>query len=207
MVLQPSSPRKNPWVPRLSALVLVAAATLSGTAHAQSVSPGGKALVGGALLGSELVLFGEAIAGLERPWLYWAGAGGGAVGGAVGGYYIGQSASGRVASLTLVLGMALSIPALVVYLDATNAARQPLPSDYRGPQWQDEPAPLGSTRVAPLPPAMSALVESAVLGNDVEWSMAVPNVELDAVFSRDEIATWGAPSADRLLVTLLSSRF
>ncbi|MGZ5662466.1 MAG: hypothetical protein ACXWG6_13955 [Usitatibacter sp.] len=110
---------------RAFALAAVAAGTVllgsPSVAHAEEVSPTGKGVVGGALLGGEVVIFIEAIAGVRSGTAYLLGAGGGAVAGGVGGYFIEQSSSdGRVPAYMLAGGLALIIPALVVTLDQTR---------------------------------------------------------------------------------------
>ena len=90
-------------------------------AHADEVKPDGKGIVGGALLGGEVVVFIEAIAGVRSGTAYLLGAGAGAVAGGVGGYFIEQAVSdGRVPAYMLAGGLALIIPALVVTLDQTR---------------------------------------------------------------------------------------
>jgi len=110
---------------RALALAAVAAGTvLLGSpkvAHAEEVSPDGKGIAGGALLGAELVVFVEAIAGVRSGTAYLLGAGAGAVAGGVGGYFVEQAVSdGRVPAYMLAGGLALIIPAIVITLDQTR---------------------------------------------------------------------------------------
>jgi len=108
------------------ALVLsaVAAAGVVGTpteAQAEEVTPTAKGIVGTALLGGEVVVFGEAIFGVRSTAAYLIGGGLGVVAGGVGGYFIEQSVSdGRIPAYLLAGGLALLIPAIVVTLDATR---------------------------------------------------------------------------------------
>lgn len=108
------------------ALVLsaVAAAAIVGTpseAKADEVTPTAKGIVGTALLGGEVVVFGEAIFGVRSTAAYLIGGGLGVVAGGVGGYFIEQSVSdGRIPAYLLAGGLALLIPAVVVTLDATR---------------------------------------------------------------------------------------
>jgi len=91
------------------------------SAHAETVSPTAKGTVGGALLGGELVCFGEALFGVRSPAAYLIGAGVGAVGGGVGGYFIEQAVDdGRIPAYMLAGGLALIVPAIVITLDATR---------------------------------------------------------------------------------------
>src|SRR5688572_998408 len=107
----------------LAALAAGAAVTFGApsTAQAEEVSPTAKGIVGTALLGGELVVFGEAIFGVRSTTAYLVGAGAGMVAGGVGGYFIEQAVSdGRIPAYLLAGGLALLIPAIVVTLDATR---------------------------------------------------------------------------------------
>ena len=90
-------------------------------ARADDVSPDGKGIAGGALLGGELVIFTEAIIGVRSPLAYGLGAGAGAVAGGFGGWAVESAVSdGRVPAYMLAGGLALLIPAVVVLLDQTR---------------------------------------------------------------------------------------
>lgn len=91
------------------------------TAQAEDVSPDGKGVSGGALLGGEAVVFVEALLGVRSGTAYLLGAGGGAVAGGVAGYLVEQSVDdGRLPAYMLAGGLALIVPALVVALDQTR---------------------------------------------------------------------------------------
>jgi hypothetical protein len=117
---------------RTSRLVLVATAALLGVtvvtapsrmARADEVSPNGKGVVGGALLGGEVVTITESLAGVRPPWAYVVGGIIGAGGGGVAGHFIEQdnaSQNGRVPMYMLAGGLALLIPAIVLTLNATR---------------------------------------------------------------------------------------
>jgi hypothetical protein len=139
----------------------VGAATLTThvpTAHADEVSPTGKGIVGGALLGAEIVMMPMAIFDVRSPWAYVIGGGLGAVGGGVGGYFI-ESASfssdGRVPVYMLAGGMALIIPTIVLTLNATRyrpsegATEDSAPTN--GPP--ADPGKAGGSVVVGAPPA------------------------------------------------------
>ena len=106
-------------------LAAVAATTLvtfaPRDARAEDVSPDGKGIIGGALIGGELVIFTEAIIGVRSPLAYGLGAGAGAVAGGFGGFAIESAVSdGRIPAYILAGGLALLIPAVVVMLDQTR---------------------------------------------------------------------------------------
>ncbi|MBX3219910.1 MAG: hypothetical protein KF795_05275 [Labilithrix sp.] len=125
---------------KLRATVLAAVAAgailaVPGSAHAEEVTPTAKGIAGGALLGGELVVFGEALFGVRSTTAYLVGAGAGAVAGGVGGYFVEQAVDdGRIPAYMLAGGLALLIPAIVVALDATRympteGAREDKPVD------------------------------------------------------------------------------
>jgi hypothetical protein len=90
-------------------------------ARADNVSPSGKGITGGALLGAEVVTMVESFVGVRSGWWYLLGAVVGAGGGAAGGYAVEQSSTdGKVPTYMLAGGLALVIPALVLTLNATR---------------------------------------------------------------------------------------
>ncbi len=137
--------------------VALAATTLTAfpqTAAADEVSPTGKGIVGGALLGGEVVTITEAIIGVKSGWAYAIGFGVGAIGGGVGGYFIEQASSdGRVPVYMLAGGMALIIPAVVLTLNATRFQ----PSEGAT---EDKPPP-GAPAANPGAPGGSMVAPSA----------------------------------------------
>jgi hypothetical protein len=102
----------------IGALALTATAT---PAHADEVVGTGKGIVGGALLGGEVVMITESLFHIESGWAYAIGGGLGAIGGGLGGYFIEQSSTnGRAPVYMLAGGLALIIPTLVLTLNATR---------------------------------------------------------------------------------------
>lgn len=105
----------------IAASALCAAALAPKTARAEEVAPDGKGIVGGALLGGEIVVFAEALFGVRSTAAYLIGAAGGAIAGGVGGYFIEQAVDdAKVPAALLAGGLALIIPAVVVTLDQTR---------------------------------------------------------------------------------------
>jgi hypothetical protein len=124
-------------------------------AHAtgvSEVSTTGKGAVGGALLGSEIVLVTEAAFKTQPTWAYVVGGVGGGIAGGVGGYFIERSASPRTTMFMLAGGMALAIPTAVAVLSAT--AYEP-PANYtqdKAPPDEpvaEPPQPAGAPALAP----------------------------------------------------------
>jgi hypothetical protein len=132
------------------------------TARADDVSTGGKGIVGGGLLGADVVTGTMGIIGVHNPWFYVIGGGLGAAGGAVGGYAVQQASSdGRAPMYLLAGGLALLIPAAVLTLDATRFR----PSDDA----TEDKAPTNG------PPANPGRVGgSAVVGPNGSPSLAPP---------------------------------
>jgi hypothetical protein len=95
-------------------------------ARADEVSPTGKGIVGGALLGGDVVMIVGGIIGVKTPWYYVIGGGLGAIGGGIGGYFVEQAVAdsaggdGHIPVYMLGGGLALIIPALVLTLNATR---------------------------------------------------------------------------------------
>jgi hypothetical protein len=141
----------------LALAITFTAGTASADVGKEEASGTGKGIVGGALLGGELVCSIEAIAGVQSPWAYVGGAVGGAAAGGVGGYFVEQNTdNARVPLLMLAGGMTLLIPTIVGVLSAT--AYSP-PADYLTDQPRaDEPVanpPQPDTAPAAVPPATS----------------------------------------------------
>jgi hypothetical protein len=156
----------------LALAITLATGTASADVGKAKASSTGKGIVGGALLGGELVCSIEAIAGVESPWAYVGGAVGGAAAGGVGGYFVEQQAgdNARVPLLMLAGGMTLLIPTIVGVLSAT--AYRP-PADYmtdkppadepvaNPPQPDAAPAAPAAAPPAPAPGAPPALAPPA----------------------------------------------
>lgn len=113
----------------LRLLPLVAPLLVTTVAKAQSADPPvtGKGLVGGALLGGEVVLLTEAAIKVKPAWAYYVGAGVGIIGGGIGGHYLESSLSSKEGMYMLSAGILLVIPATVA---ALNAASYDTPLEY-----------------------------------------------------------------------------
>jgi hypothetical protein len=114
-------------------------------------SPSGKGVVGGALLGAELVLVTEAAFKVKPTWAYIVGGLAGGAAGGVGGYFIERETSARVPMLMLAGGLAFAIPTVVAVLSST--AYEP-PADYlQDAAPADEPLadPPAPNNMAPAP--------------------------------------------------------
>jgi hypothetical protein len=90
-------------------------------AEPSSVSPTAKGIIGGFLLGAEVVVIPMGAAGLKPWWPYLVFGGVGAAGGAVGGWAVETYVEEAEPALYMLAGgLALVIPALVLSLNATT---------------------------------------------------------------------------------------
>jgi hypothetical protein len=197
---------KNLGVQIVAFAVGVTCLTLPDEVRAEGVSTTGKGIVGGGLLGAELVVIGEAIAGVDQEWLYYAGAGVGAVGGATGGYFLESYISPKVSVLMLMGGMALSIPAMIVGMDATRRhwpeVDQPEPSRDLP---SEPPDPTAGPELAfePLPLRAGALVRWSEDG----FGVALPDVYLTETYTPWERWAFALPRDTNVQVPLLAAHF
>jgi hypothetical protein len=158
----------------LGTLTLAALSLASLSAHAEEVSTTGKGVVGGTLLGAEVVLATEAAFKVQPTWAYVVGGLAGGAAGGVGGYFIEQDASPKTTMLILAGGMALAIPTTVAVLSAT--AYEP-PASYT----QDH-APVDEPVAEPPQPAAApssispASPTSSPSGNEVTAPPPAPAV-------------------------------
>jgi hypothetical protein len=192
---------------------MIALAAPTGTARADEVGSSGKGIVGGGLLGAEVVTMVESIVGVHAGWAYAVGAVAGAGGGAVGGYFVEHNSSdGRAPTYMLAGGLALIIPAVVLILDGTRYRPEEGATEDNAPVGPAaEPGapgggvvspPPGSVRPAPPPPPQSLLDmhEGAV-------RMGVPVPDVRPVFSLAEQRQYGARAETELRMPVLHVTF
>jgi hypothetical protein len=221
-------------------LLALAGATLSPFAAnatgSDAASPTGKGIVGGALLGGELVMAGEAAFGVRPAWAYIVGGLAGGVGGGVGGYFVEQQNDARPPMLMLAGGLALAIPTLVAVLSATayeppaNFLQDEPPTDEpiaEPPAPINAPAapaaePAPATTPPPAPPAEPSSrrqVESkrrlslvlpppALFGVlDSRLALGIPNIEVRHAYTRTERLLFNAPDVAEVRIPVLDVRF
>jgi hypothetical protein len=217
----------SPCLFRLSALAtasLVGAAALVGPerpALADNVSPDGKGIVGGGLLGAELVTIVEGIADVRSGWAYGLGALVGAGGGAVGGYFVEQNSSdGKVPTYMLAGGLALIIPAIVLTLNGTRYRPQEGATDDNSPAAGPaaDPGAPGAGVIGPRtqpsgpPPSVRAPTSAApkdapalslldVRGGALR--VGVPAVDVRPVFSLTDQRQYGMHAQTELRMPML----
>ena len=137
------------------ALAVMVAPSFSGVARADQSTGTGKGIVGGALLGGELVIAVEAAFDVQAPLAYAIGGVLGAGAGAAGGYEVEHNADVHYPLYMLAVGMALVIPAAILALNATSYKP---PADYQEDKGAsgaepvaDVPQPVRTTPGAPAP--------------------------------------------------------
>jgi hypothetical protein len=207
----------------LGVAAALAVMTQGVSAHAEEVEAKGKGIVGGGLLGAEVVMLGEAAFGMKSGWGYVIGGVVGAGGGALAGHFIEDGADAKVSVYMLAGGMALIIPTTVAVLSAT--AYTP-PEDYT----EDKPAggaPVPEPpRGAPNAPGASAPAQPAPIALHYHWEtaklklpvglvdldqgafkVAMPAVEVRPVYRLDEMQKYGLEQKHELRVPVFSATF
>jgi hypothetical protein len=194
----------------IAALVLAAIGGVSPVAKAQ-ISAGPKGLIGGALMGAELVVIGEAIAGVQTDWLYLAGASVGGVAGGVGGYFVDDLDKPGLSVALLVGGMALSIPAFVVSLNATRRHWSE-PTERRSPSGPtpNPPDPSAGPELSLqlLPKGGRKLIRwNAVRrhASNRALELAVPDVYITEAFSHADRQRYQLPMARLIQVPVFTA--
>jgi len=136
----------------LSCLLLGAALILSSAnAIAQETSSKGEGAIGGALLGAEVVVFSEAVAGVEPLWAYVLGTGLAAAGGAYAGLRIAENSDPDVSNWMVGAGVVLLLPTVVWVGDAREKTTPPEPVTIARSQERFAQPPLGKTEFQARP--------------------------------------------------------
>jgi hypothetical protein len=211
--------------PIVAAALVCGAAALLGPvsdARAENVSPDGKGIVGGGLIGADVVTLVEGIAGVRPGWAYAVGAILGAGAGATGGYFIERASfsdDGRVPTYMLAGGLALIIPALVVSLNATRyqpvegmtedrtptapAAEPGAPGGSVVTPPPAEPAPAAP----PPPPAAAPPPQSLFDLHEGSFRMGVPVPDVRPVFTVAQQRQYGMQAQTELRMPVLHVSF
>jgi hypothetical protein len=219
------------WPPSLiAAAALLSATIMSGrNARADDVSPTAKGVVGGALLGAEVVTIVEGIADVRSGWAYGIGALLGAAGGGIGGYFVEHNSSnGRAPTYMLAGGLALIIPAVVLTLNGTRYRPQEGATEDNVPPTGGPPADPGApggTVVSPgssprpaapvrtpgasfTPPSNTPSPPSLVgVSEDGAVSVGVPVPDVRPVFSLLEQRQYGMQAQTELRLPVLHVAF
>jgi hypothetical protein len=211
--------------PVFAAALLCGAAAFIGSvadARADNVSPDGKGIVGGGLIGADVVTIVEGIAGVRPGWAYAVGAILGAGAGATGGYFIERASfsdDGRVPTYMLAGGLALIIPALVLSLNATRYVPVEGATEDRAPTAAPpaEPGAPGGSVVAPPPaepapapappPAAAPPPQSLFDLHEGTFRMGVPVPDVRPVFTVAQQRQYGMQAQTELRMPVLHVTF
>jgi hypothetical protein len=202
----------------------------SAPARAEEVSGAGKGVVGGGLLGGEIVLLGEAIAGVKPAWAYIVGGLIGAGGGATAGHFIEKGGDPKVSAYMLAGGVVLLIPTTVAVLQATSytppedytedkpASGAPVPEPPHAaptplpPGASLSPAAPAASRVATLhyhwqPTKLKLPAGLLDVDDDGSFKVAMPAIELRPVYQIDEVLKYGLEQKHELRLPVFSATF
>jgi hypothetical protein len=198
---------------------VVSALTLApGEAHAEGpVSPTGKGIAGGALLGGEVVMITTAIIGVKAWWPYLVFGAVGAGGGAVGGYFVERVNDGLTPEPSLYLlagGLALVIPTVVAVLNVTAYD----PEDDEEAIDEDEEDGEETTPGVDVDvnaggqTGMRRPIPMALMGIDLfneraSVSPGIPAVAVTPMYSPREIATFGVEQETVVRIPLITGAF
>jgi hypothetical protein len=183
------------------ALGAAAAVSVPQLASAEEVSPTGKGITGGVLLGAEVALITTAAVGAKSWWPYVLFGAVGAGGGAVGGYFVEQVDAAEPSLYMLAGGMALVIPTVVAVLNATAYD----PTEDEDFEEDDEPRPADDElgRKGPLP--------LALIGIDAfglpRVSLGLPAVEVRQSYTRTEVVAYGVEQQTEYHLPLVRGTF
>lgn len=205
----------------------VGAALIGAPATARAEGPvtgTAKGIVGGALLGAEVVMMPMGIAGLKPWWPYLVFGGVGAVGGAVGGWAVEQAAPPAEAPLYMLAGgLALIIPTVVLTLNATTKkdyGDEVTPAPAADPAKPGEPPPAEGTTVTVTSDAKKQLqqkrkraaeqkgVPSAAIdlsGDAVR--IGIPAIVVKPIYSQVEMSMFGVQQQTEVRVPVFSAAF
>ncbi len=200
----------------LKALVTAAALTaslLASPERAHAAGPAkstGKGIVGGILLGGEVVVIPMGAAGLSKGWPYLVFGGVGMVGGGIGGYFVEKTTGTKTPeapTYMMAFGFAFVIPALVLSLNAT--AYKPPETDRQEPSKDDpakdpaKPVKIINAKASPAPHAPLALIDSY----KGKISLGVPALEVKPLYTQQEIAQFGVEQGSEVKIPLFKAAF
>jgi hypothetical protein len=171
-------------------------------------TPTGKGIVGGVLLGAEVVLLVEAAIDIGPAWAYIVGGAAGGIGGGIGGYYLEKTGEPKPAMFLLAGGMALAIPTTVAVLNATAYEPPATYTEDRGPV--DEPVaepPRPESRTEPGPRSQR-LPPLALLGlAPRRLALSVPAIEVRALYTPVQLHEFGLEQGTEITVPVFSWLF
>lgn len=187
------------------------AACLSAQPCFAEVKTTGKGMVGGGLLGAEVVIITEALLDVREPWIYAASGALGAGGGAVGGYFVERATRNipEISVFMVVGGLGLIIPTLILYADATREFRSEtvpkaeLPAEPPANPPEAEAGTELSQIQRPAEPTGLALLSL----RSGQLSAAVPAIIVAPVFSPREVQQYAVTQATEIMVPVFGGSF
>lgn len=191
----------------LLSVSFVVASTRPVQADTVDVSPTGKGIVGGALLGAEAVTVTEAALNVKPAWAYLVGGGAGAAAGGVGGYFLEKHANSKTNMLVLATGMLFVIPTAVAILSAT--AYEP-PKNYtedRGPTDEPLAEPPAADQPQLVAPSARNHVPSLVGVSQSRVSWSIPALEIRDMYTPRERLQYGMKQRTEVRLPVLSVLF
>ena len=186
------------------------------TARADNVSPTGKGIVGGGLLGGEVVWIVEGVAGVHSGLVYAVSGVAGVGAGAVGGFFVEKGSNdGKAPMYLLAGGLALVIPAVVLMLNGTRFQPEEGAAEDRTPVGPPAepgtpganvtgapnvgpaatPPPVEPAPPPPPPPANGTPGPTSLLHvREGQLKLGVPAVDVKPTFSVAETMQYGLRS-------------
>jgi hypothetical protein len=178
------------------------------------VDPTGKGIVGGALLGAEVVLITTAIIGPKTWWPYVVFGAVGAGGGAVGGYFVEQVDDGQLAEPSLYMlagGMALVIPTVVAILNATAYEPEEDEEELEGSESDGTPEEgtdtEGRNKRRMLPMAFVGVDMFGGAERTAELSLGIPAVVVKSAYTDVEVSQYGVEQGTEVHVPVVVGSF
>lgn len=191
------------------------------------VTPTAKGIIGGALLGAEVVMIPMGAAGLKPWWPYLVFGAVGAAGGAVGGWAVEQNVEPSEPALYMLAGgLALIIPTVVLTLNATTYDEFEESSDPS--TLTTTPEPDTGAPAAPPPGESTVTIEQPTSEAprrvrkrrpaapppstlfDLAWSevrIGVPAIQVRNMYSQEEIAKYGVEQQTEVRVPVVGVSF
>lgn len=176
------------------------------------VSSTGKGIVGGALLGGEVVTITMGLIGIEAWWPYAVFGAVGAAGGGIGGYFVESAAPPEAPLYMLAGGMALVIPAVIAVLNATAYGPSSEVDDPSLTQPSDEnpvPSPAGISRAkSPKRAKTGPRIPMAFLGFSNEGlKLGLPALEIRPMYTQREQQQFGVEQRHEVRLPIFQAMF
>lgn len=188
------------------------------------VTPTGKGMVGGGLLGAEVVCITMGAVGVQKGWPYFVFGALGAAGGVVGGFFVEKTAIAEPSVYMLAGGLGLVIPTLVISLNATSykppeTDRQNEPVTNEPSKESPTPAPAGAPAspaarrdhrgptLAAARPVMPHIPLSVLDLYKGKIALGVPAFQIRPLYTQREIWQYGLTQGSEVRMPLFQAMF